>query len=308
MRFSGKPHPIYLSYEGSFADSHLLDFYDFVRAIQGFERSLALTTHLVLNREVITQVTALKGAQILCSPPQAGSFKFPGWIVAASAATFALGSLKNDNPLGHIIYSTYEYVVFEATGQKVDYEESLRETYEKAKKQGSTGLIMPRKSQLDSLIEKVEPSISDMHRPVMGSKTADSVRIYDSRTLKSKSGSPIVLDASTHEGLRYRKRGSALEKHAGCVSSFNMNTFNGRIVTSPETRPIPFYITPAGRNPKYIKRIVNSFSNNISQPYSEESFVKITAFVDRTRTGRIAKFNIVRVTETEDFFDLIEDE
>ena len=54
-----------LSYEGEAADLSLIDFYDVAEALVGFERSLAITTHYVLNGSVITQAPSLKGAQIL---------------------------------------------------------------------------------------------------------------------------------------------------------------------------------------------------------------------------------------------------
>jgi len=43
-----------LSFEGDRADRHELDFYDAAQAMLGFQRSLAITTHLVLNGKVIT--------------------------------------------------------------------------------------------------------------------------------------------------------------------------------------------------------------------------------------------------------------
>ena len=38
-----------LTYHGGLADSHLLDFYDASQAFSGLHRSLALTTHLIIN-------------------------------------------------------------------------------------------------------------------------------------------------------------------------------------------------------------------------------------------------------------------
>jgi len=44
-----------LSYEGSSADDHQLDFYDAAQGLISFQRTLALTIHLVVNNEIIIQ-------------------------------------------------------------------------------------------------------------------------------------------------------------------------------------------------------------------------------------------------------------
>ena len=64
-----------LSFEGNDADNYQLDFYDAAQAMIGFQRSLAITSHLVLNGEVITQAPSLKGARIIAVPPEEGSWK-----------------------------------------------------------------------------------------------------------------------------------------------------------------------------------------------------------------------------------------
>lgn len=69
-----------LSYEGEDSDDHFIDMYDFAQALYGFERSLALVTHLVIHDEVITQATSLKDAKILAQPPQEGSFSIAAFI------------------------------------------------------------------------------------------------------------------------------------------------------------------------------------------------------------------------------------
>lgn len=49
-----------LSFGGGITDRHQIDFYDVSQALIGFQRSLALTTHLVVNGEIITQSPSLK--------------------------------------------------------------------------------------------------------------------------------------------------------------------------------------------------------------------------------------------------------
>ena len=58
------------SFTGNESDKHVIDFYDVSQALIGFQRSIALTTHLVLNDEIITQSPFLKGAKIYAFPPE----------------------------------------------------------------------------------------------------------------------------------------------------------------------------------------------------------------------------------------------
>ncbi len=117
---------VLLKYEGKLADDHELDFYDAARALAGFQRSLALTTHLVLNGEIITQAPSLKNARIIVTTPQPWS-----WEVIASiiGGAWVLGTATKDSPLGHLLYSVYDYVVSQALGFPVDYNKSLYQQY-----------------------------------------------------------------------------------------------------------------------------------------------------------------------------------
>lgn len=54
-----------LSYEGNSADRHEIDLYDVSQALMGFQRSIALTTHLVLNDKIIQKPHILKGQRYM---------------------------------------------------------------------------------------------------------------------------------------------------------------------------------------------------------------------------------------------------
>ncbi|MFZ5907284.1 MAG: hypothetical protein ACOYVJ_07725 [Nitrospirota bacterium] len=83
-----------ISFSGSNADDNEIDLYDVSQALVGFQRSLALTTHLVLNDQIITQAPSLKGAQILALPSEEGSWKMTAVIVVgAVSALHQLGTL-----------------------------------------------------------------------------------------------------------------------------------------------------------------------------------------------------------------------
>ncbi|WP_281825897.1 hypothetical protein [Jannaschia rubra] len=311
LKYKGGRYPISLTYDGGLSEEHFISLYDLSKALIGFERSLALTTHFVLNGgEVITQVPYLRGARIICSPPEVGSFKVPAYIVSTAMFFGAVGTLEQNNPIGHMIYSLYDLVIHEATGQKVDYNKSLREIYEDGLEQGTEGLVIPRQSQVESLVEKIEPSISDLHRPIVKSETAKTLVIDNEASEETeenqRGGSPILLNRMTYEQLRYRDRGDEIIPLIGKVSSFNMNTFNGRFLTEADARPIPFFLTPAGRSSKGVRRIGESLSHNIIDPNSNRSLIQFDVQKTVTRTGRTAKLSVVKVREAPDDDQLIE--
>ena len=76
------------SFEGGAADDHILDLYDVSQALLGFQRSLALTTHLLLNGQIITQTPFLKGAKIYALPPEPGSWQLKALIVLGATGLY----------------------------------------------------------------------------------------------------------------------------------------------------------------------------------------------------------------------------
>jgi hypothetical protein len=114
-----------LSYAGAEADHHELDFYDAAIALIGFQRSLALTTHFVINNEVITQAPALKGARILAIPPEPGSWKITAAVIVGISGLYKVGTAPIDTPLGNIVNSAYDYVISTTLGFHVDYKSTL---------------------------------------------------------------------------------------------------------------------------------------------------------------------------------------
>jgi hypothetical protein len=108
-----------LTYEGNLAEERIIDFYDVAQALTGFQRSLALTTHLVLNGEIITQAPALKGARTFALPPEEGSWKF-GVLLTTASVIYTLGTAPRETAIGNIVASAYDYLISETMGFHVD--------------------------------------------------------------------------------------------------------------------------------------------------------------------------------------------
>lgn len=190
-----------LSFSGQDADDARLDFYDAAQALIGFQRTLALTPHLILNNEIITQAPSLKGAEILILPPAEGSWKVFAVIVPITTALgFAL-TADRETVLGHLVYSAYDYIISETLGFHVDFTKSLGQQYEEIHSSQSIRIPKLDETRFDSLIEKCETAIRDMHRPIVMSQTADQATINarigrDTKTINHS------LNSVTYEYIR----------------------------------------------------------------------------------------------------------
>lgn len=277
-----------LRFTGEEAERGVIDFYDAARALAGFQRSLALVTHLALNGEVITHATALAGAQILFPAVEEGSWKAKALLVLG--ATFTLGSVGKDSPVGHVVTSLYDYVVSETMGFHPDYDKTLQQQYgEYLEKNKVT------REKIDSVIEKTENSVADMHRPVVASGTASSGHL--SGSLARERLGPDLTEY-TYEYVKTTIRDPNLSDVAGFVSSFNNNTFKGRIFSLEEGRPIPFELMPDTRDRRSVGIITQS-QHFSGQRQHDKAGVVLTGHKLVSTTGRLKRLHIKHVAKSE---------
>lgn len=284
-----------LSFEGNDAENHFLDFYDAAQAMMGFQRSLAITTHLILNGEVITQAPSLKNARILAAPPEEGSWKIPATVILLSTGVYQLGTAPKDTPIGHLVHSAYDYVVSETMGFHVDYNKSLGQQYEEIEAKQQSSLPLIKQSQLDSVIEKCEANIKEMHRPIVKSKTATQARILFNKTKDDETPFDHPLNNETFNFISYTERASQAEEVVGRISSYNINTYKGRIFVSDEQRPLPFELADIARSPSSIAKITKSLTMNAHDRFVDDGNIKCFAFRNYSRSGRLKNLYIVEV-------------
>ena len=277
-----------LSYSGADADEHEIDFYDISQALLGFQRSLAITTHLVLNGEIITQAPSLKGAKIFAFPPEEGSWKTKAGILILGTAAYNLGTLPSNTPLGHLVFS-------ESLGFHVDYNKSLGQLYEDSREKN---IILPevREAQLDSVIEKCSTAITEMHRPIYKTKTANTAQISANinsqqtplqPTLSFESFQYLIEEFIENEVVAIR----------GFVSSYNSNTFKGRIYVPEEERPISFELSDPARGESSIQLIVDSLRANALRGFNAET-IEVYCWVQRviSKSGHLKKYKVLVVS------------
>ena len=272
------------SFQGKASDNHVIDLYDVSQALIGFQRSLALTVHAVLNDEVITQAPSLRGARIVTLPPEPGSWRIPASVITVASGLYMAGTAPKDTPVGHFVRSAYDYVVSQTLGFHVDFEKTLGQQYEQLSPKLKKTLPEPTQSRFDSVIEKIDNSVLHMHRPIIYSKTASSAVIY-ATIGNNTSTTSRKLDGRTYSYVAYTKESTKEQNFYGVVTSFNLNTFKGRIFLAKEKRPIPFELSDLARDTLTIRKITKSLDNNANKISAPLGFTALT----RTSRTKILK-------------------
>ena len=262
----------------------------------GSQRSLAITTHLVLNGEIITQAPALKGAKIWASTPKAGSWELPVVIGMVGTAVWKVGTAPKDSVVGHLVRSAYDFVVSSVIGVHVDFEKTIGQQLDDMRSEGMNPPRL-RTSQFDSAAEKCEVPIRDMHRPIVFSETASRARILGP-TPSGLIARPLTV--ATYENIVHGAPAKRLTQIAGRVSSYNLNTFKGRIYLEGAGRPVAFEIDPDARTPTVIRAITRSLAFNARRAPTAQSEVRLVVRPRETRTGRLSQLTVHNVMSPED--------
>jgi hypothetical protein len=242
-------------------------------------------THLAFNGEVITQAPSLVGAQILFPAIEEGSWKSRAVVVLG--AVFTLGSVGKDSPVGHVVTSLYDYVVSETMGFHPDYDETLQTEYNEHLRDKKI-----TKEKVDSVIEKTENSVADMHRPVVASSTAGTGQLFGGARHPKKIGPDFT--EFTYEYVKTTIRDPEETEIVGYISSFNNNTFKGRIFSLEEHRPIPFELMMDARDRRSIGIITQS-QHYSGQRENERAGVILTVHKLSSTTGRLKRLHVTRV-------------
>ncbi|MBU0614178.1 hypothetical protein KJ766_02760 [Patescibacteria group bacterium] len=286
-----------LSFTGNEADKKEIDLYDVSQALVGFQRSLALTTHLVINDKIITQAPSLKGAQILALPSEEGSWKMTAVIGITASTIMTAGLAPQNSVIGHLVYSAYDYIINETLGFHVDYNKSLGKQYEELQEM-KTELPVLQQHRLDSLREKCEKAIKDIHRPIYAKNTASQCiikAVFPSEEVPV--GQPF--NKSTYEYISYTQTEQKVSTVVGRVSSYNSNTFKGRIYVSDEGRPIPFTLMKDAKTDYCVSFVANSLHANTQRSlFSNEGFIFCKVFKNTSKSGLLKSYNIINVSPT----------
>ena len=292
LRFTGRTAEV----DGS------IDMYDGARALIGFERTISLTTHLLLNGEVLTQSPATKGFEVLLAPVEQGSRKAVAKIFCggAGATILAAGVAPPDTAFGWLAKSALEYVIEETLGFEPNFEDTLGNQIEEYRSQESNRRIADDLSQerFDALLEKTEASVKDVHRPVVFSATAE-VGAIDYRVGSYTGTMDPYFDQSTYDYIDRTVTSDDFSEYEGVVSSYNTNTFKGRVYLEDSRRTVPFEISENIRNLNAIDLLTSSLRRNGRSRARGliriQPDIQFEALRNETPTGRLKSFLITNV-------------
>ena len=165
------------------------------------------------------------------SAPQQGSWKATAIVMAGLTGLYIyVGTAPKDTPIGNLISSAYDYVISETLGFHVDYDKTLGQQYEELK--GKPDVKRIPQAKFDTVVEKCEASIKAMHRPIVMSETAEKA---ESKGKNGRAPPRLIghrLDQETYEHIAFTDQDSQPREIIGRVSSYNVNTFKGRIYVS----------------------------------------------------------------------------
>jgi hypothetical protein len=278
-----------ISYEGCSSDIHRIDLYDVSRAMMGIHRSLAITTHLLLNKNIISKCTSLKNAEIISLPSEDGSWKMK--IVIALGSVFGAAMIAPQNSfLGHVIYSAYDYVLSESMGVHVDYEKSLGKLYLENK---NKNIHIPEQHILDLVIDKCHNSLIDIHRPIYESKTA-KVGELKAFIGKKEFKFSSEFNQETFEYLTEEIHKDELFSITGKIVSFSATNYSGRISIDGIDRPIPFKLERDVKTNENFEKIIESLKNSTLKDTTPIN-VTLDVKVIQTKKGKIKKYIVKKV-------------
>jgi len=133
-----------------------------------------------------------------------------------------------------------------------------------------------------------------MHRPIVASQTASEARISGEvgRHIKQIEH---PLNENTYEHIAFTIKSPDPARLVGRVSSYNVNTYKGRIYIIDEHRPIPFELLPGARRMDTITLIATSLRNSAVNRNSDKADIECEAFTLTSKSRRLKSLLITEV-------------
>ena len=182
----------------------------------------------------------------------------------------------------------------ESLGFHVEYDKSLGELYERHQNK-SQKLKKIKQHQVDLLIDNCDAAISDIHRPIVKTKSATSAVIESNlggRNLKV--GGQINLN--THNYINEVAFSELPEKIEGRITSYNINTYKGRINVVEGGRHVSFELSENCRSDQAVHLILESLNENATLPYfSRQGVIRCKVVKITSRTDKLKKYKIINI-------------
>lgn len=138
-----------------------------------------------------------------------------------------------------------------------------------------------------------------MHRPIFKTSTATTAKISAKVGNENKALSTVLtMDTYAHIQEDLFKDDKNLMH--GYISSYNINTFTGRIYATEVNRPIPFELShDLQNNPKIIELVVDSLRENALKMKDRKQLKCLVNKIE-SKTGKLKKYYIVSMSIQEE--------
>jgi hypothetical protein len=146
------------------------------------------------------------------------------------------------------------------------------------------------------VIEKCEAAIKQMHRPMVFSETAAHAKITAQVNHRNFSIGRY-LDLETYEYIAFTEESDNTSEIVGRISSYNMNTFKGRIYTATQNRPIPFELAEGAKTRGNINLITESLMRNSQDRQDPRGEIRCQVYRFSSRSDRLKKVLITKVSK-----------
>jgi hypothetical protein len=195
-----------------------------------------------------------------------------------------------------LLISAYDYVISESLGFHVDFDKTLGKQYEELQegRRKAAPIPKPTQSKMDALIEKCEPSIREMHRPIYASQTATTASVEYKFKRGVSNSQPLTIE--TFEYVNTSELEDVPSEFVGKVSSYNINTYKGRLFTEADHRPVPFVLLEPARTLGQIALITRSLDANAVRRLDGAADIKVSAFRNLSVTGRLKNLVVTNVS------------
>jgi hypothetical protein len=133
-----------------------------------------------------------------------------------------------------------------------------------------------------------------MHRPIVKSETAAQAKLLATVGQTTKVvGRP--LNSESYDYISFTERSPSPSGFAGWVTSYNINTYKGRVYLPGQGRPIPFELAESARTGRAIGAITFSLSVHAQDRSQGAGSIRFDALENLSRTGRLKSLIIVRI-------------
>jgi hypothetical protein len=134
-----------------------------------------------------------------------------------------------------------------------------------------------------------------MHRPIYGSKTANKAKL--SASFKRDAKDIAELDEFTFDYVNYTRQVETPVAVTGRISSYNINTFKGRIYAIDESRPIPFQLSESTRDSASVASVTESLDANARDRLRADGEITFTALPFVSSSGRLKRLLVTHVSK-----------